>query len=277
VRQATGIIGVLLAAAAAAVCVPALASAGEDARASIVRGHAPSGAYPFMAYLETFNAPPASGGVPTTACGGALIAPDRVLTAAHCVAEGMTGRVPVTPDRVRLVLGRPDTRGLPPTDWTAVTSVAMHPGFRVRAPAYARYDVAVLRLAAPAPVPPARLARPSNRKLWRLGRWSRVIGYGLTSPSVPTSYGVLYETELAVRRGRLCGNSRQVHADTVICSAGRGRRGTCQGDSGSPLLARGNIVIGLVSYSAGGCDGSYTGLARVGANPHNRWLRAAQR
>jgi secreted trypsin-like serine protease len=267
----------LLAALTACLFLPAVASAGEDARASIVRGHAPSGAYHFMAYLETFNAPPAAGGIPVAACGGVLIAPDRVLTAAHCVAEGMTGRVPATPDRLRLVLGRPDTRGLPPTDWMAVTSVAMHPSFRVRARAYARYDVAVLRLAAPAPVTPARLARPSSRKLWRLGRWSRVIGYGLTSPAVPTSYGVLYETELAVRRARRCGNSRQVHAETVICSAGRSRRGTCQGDSGSPLLARGNIVIGLVSYSAGGCDGSYAGLARVGATPLNRWIRAALR
>ena len=276
-RQGAGIIGALLAALAVWLCVPAPAAAGEDVRASIVRGHAPTGAYHFMAYLETFNAPPASGGIPTTACGGVLIAPDRVLTAAHCVAEGMTGRVPVTPDRVRLAFGRPDTRGLPLTEWAAVASVAMHPRFRVRAPAYDRYDVAVLRLAAPAPVAPTRLARPSNRRLWRLGRWSRVLGYGLTSPSVPTSYGVLYETELAVRRGRQCGNSRQVHAETVICSAGRGRRGTCQGDSGSPLLARGNLVIGLVSYSAGGCDGSYTGLARVGSNPLNRWIRAALR
>jgi trypsin len=151
-----------------------------------------------------------------------LIAPDRVLTAAHCVAEGMTGRVPVTPDRVRLVLGRPDTRGLPPTDWAAVASVAMHPRFRVRAPAYARYDVAVLRLALPAPVAPARLAGPSNRRLWRLGDWARVLGYGLTTPSVPTSYGVLYETELAMRRARRCGNPRQVHADTVIARRGAG-------------------------------------------------------
>src|SRR5512139_2027489 len=58
---------------------------------------APVGAYPFMAALQLWQ----SNGY-LTVCGGTLIAPDQVLTAAHCVDQWKTG----VANGERIVIGR---------------------------------------------------------------------------------------------------------------------------------------------------------------------------
>ena len=72
-RVLTALLAALAATAAVAVAVPAAPAEGPRARAAVVGGEpAPPGAYPYIVALSR-------------GCGGTLIAPDRVLTAGHCV------------------------------------------------------------------------------------------------------------------------------------------------------------------------------------------------
>ncbi|NHB75332.1 trypsin-like serine peptidase [Rhodobacter calidifons] len=96
-------------------------------------------------------------------CTGALIAPDLVLTAGHCVIAG-DGR-PVPAERIRFRAGLANGAALAEA---AVARTIVDPGFRSLDPAppemIAR-DVALLQLAAPLPtalIPPLTVARPGK-------------------------------------------------------------------------------------------------------------------
>ena len=81
-------------------------------------------------------------------CTGTLIAPDLVLTAAHCVFDGET---PIDPGRLRFRAGLRDNVAV--AERTVARSVA-HPAYRPGSPDMARrvtYDVALLELDAPIP------------------------------------------------------------------------------------------------------------------------------
>src|ERR1044072_576643 len=78
-------------------------------------------------------------------CTGAALAPDLVLTAAHCVLPGADYKI------VEYERGQPQLRD--------VTRVTAHPNFKLQTllAHRATADVALLRLAAPLTVPPAPL------------------------------------------------------------------------------------------------------------------------
>lgn len=185
-------------------------------------------------------------------CTGVALAPDLVLTVAHCVLPGAEYRI-VEFDAAH----RPQLK--------PVTSVARHPAFKLdtmlahRATA----DVALLKLADPlaAPAVPATL---TTRTTFAVGERFTVAGYGVTVRGDGKTGGTVRAANL-VATGRP--GTLQVRLVDPATAGERPGLGACTGDSGAPAFEETGgtaAVVGLVSWSTGpngsdGCGG-LTGL-----------------
>ena len=208
--------------------------------------------YPFMAALVTRSNPNAFAG---QLCGGAVISPYWVLTAAHCVSVDQGA------DEIDVVVGRHDLTAND-GERIAVARVLRHPAFDVGA-AFLEFDVALLRLSAPTSFSPIRLASPTNAADYGPGTTATTMGWGSTESS-PLFPGVLHEVDLPVISDVDCeaagapGSPYAPDFDgTSMLCAGypSGGHDTCQGDSGGPLVVPDNVGgwlhIGIVSWGTG--------------------------
>jgi hypothetical protein len=181
-------------------------------------------------------------------CSGALIAPEVILTAAHCVPTGATYKI-VAYDAQRQ-----------PT-LLDVRRVTRHPQFNAGGIANHRAsaDVALLQLAAPMPgKSPAPLGRP--RQPSAIGARYSIAGIGVTQRGDGRSGGIARAATLAAtgRPGTL-----QIRLVDPITNNTREGLGACTGDSGGPVFEEqngGNIIVGVISWSTGannasGCGG----------------------
>jgi hypothetical protein len=185
-------------------------------------------------------------------CTGVVIAPDVVLTAAHCVTAADAFRVHFRNETGEPVMIEPIAR-------------ALHPGFDPKAIAARRrsIDLALLRVpddlperyasAALSPAAPPRDAEVT------------VGGYGLAREGAPKSMGT-FRTAL-LRAVEPFGPSR-----ILIWAEGSAGTGACQGDSGGPLALDG-LVFAVTSWSEG------AGRAHCGARtqgiligPQRDWI-----
>ena len=199
-------------------------------------------------------------------CGGTLVSPLVVATAAHCVSEH-------PPTDLQVVTGTRDLAAGGGTDFN-VPTVEVHPGFR---PAAFVNDVALLRLSSPAAGPELHLDTPGSSALWAPMSTASLAGWGQPSENGSAS-GDLMVAELPVLRDRACARAygSGCRANSMLC-AGRisGGVDSCQGDSGGPLVfGNGSSLIGIVSWGRGcarpGVPGVYT---RVGGPALASWLR----
>lgn len=192
-------------------------------------------------------------------CGGALIEPDKVVTAAHCTVERVLGgRRDRRPDELTAVAGRTDldTRV---GRATRVAAIWRHPGFTEVA---AGDDVATLTLAEPLPYEPVRIAEPRTGPATVYG-WGRTGELGAPSRT-------LREVDVPIRGDAECAERVPGYRPGAMLCAGypEGGKDACEGDSGGPLAVAGELV-GVVSYGHGcarpGHPGVYTALSRYRA------------
>ena len=182
-------------------------------------------------------------------CSGVAVAPDPVLTAAHCVLPGADYKL-VELDAERKPIVK-DTSAL-----------ARHPQFSLKAllAHRATADVALLKLAAPLPVPPATLLPPRGRVV--VGERCMLRGYGTAIQGEGES-----KTAATLRSATLVAIGQPGNLQLRLIDAGtagsREGLGACTGDSGAPVYqesAGALAVYGVVSWSTGphgegGCGG----------------------
>ncbi len=182
-------------------------------------------------------------------CGGTIAAPNKIVTAAHCV-EGSD------PGSMEVVSGQTLMSG---SDGTVsqVTDIWVHPEYTDASGS--GYDAAVLTLEADVQEAPAALATADD-PAYQPGTTSTVLGWGTTSPGGEQSDHLL-KVDVPIVGNQECNEAYGGSINESMACAGfpEGGKDACQGDSGGPLVVD-NKLIGIVSWGQGCAEAGYPGV-----------------
>ncbi|MBZ6257027.1 serine protease [Streptomyces olivaceus] len=183
-------------------------------------------------------------------CGGTLVSPTKVVTAAHCMAGE-------SPSGVRVIGGRTLLSG---SDGTVaeVSDIWTHPDYT---DVINGADVAVLTLSSEMPYTPAEYVSAADTSVYEAGTETRVLGWGTTRENGSSS-DQLRTATVPVVSDADCGDSYgsdYAASDMVCAGLPSGGVDACQGDSGGPLLVEG-VLAGITSWGEGCARAGYPGV-----------------
>lgn len=199
-------------------------------------------------------------------CGGVVVAPTKVLTAAHCLGREVLGGPVESVSDFRVVAGRRELRATDGRE-IAVRGARVNPEYD---PGSNAGDLAVLELAESLPAHYVLPMAGAGHASYAPGTEAAVYGWGDTSGFGDYAYA-LRAARVTVLSDEACGRAYpgdangQYRAESMVCAGDDdGGKDACQGDSGGPLVAQGRL-IGLVSWGRGcgraDSPGVYTRIA----------------
>ena len=182
-------------------------------------------------------------------CGGSLIAPTTVVTAAHCVDFETPDSFDVIAGRTRLSSGDGEV--------LQVAEIAVHPDFDFFT---LDSDIAVLTLERPSSLRPIALAdRGLENEFAPPGTLATATGWGETESGFGSD--TLQVAQLPIVAHEVANSPDYyggiVTENMIVAGYDDGSITTCYGDSGGPLVVPGEggepILVGLTSWGSPGC------------------------
>lgn len=225
------------------------------------------GAWPWQAALVDAGVADAYQG---QFCGGSLIAPNWVLTAAHCV-------IGLSPYNLDIVLGRYRLTSMG-GERIQTAQIILYPYYNEET---AAGDLALVRLMQNSTLQPVPIYTWAAQETDLTFVQATITGYGRYLLDSNATSDTLREVVVPIVDRAICNRPEawkgKVTTGMFCTGYLKGGKGSCQGDSGGPVVTRlpsmAWVQIGLVSWGASRCNGENRYSVHTLVPNYAQWLQ----